>query len=216
MKNKAILFDMDGTILDTLEDLFESVNELLRKLGHPARTKDEVRLATGHGVRHLIATTLPAGMTDAYVDRAILDYKEIYKRNMHNHTAPYNGIPEMIQAVRDLGYKTGVLSNKPDYATKILCDTMFEGLIDIPLGDRPDIKRKPAPDGVYLLLEKLQADAAQSYFVGDSDVDIQTGKNAGLTTIGVSWGLRDEALLQEEGADVIIHMPEELTALLEK
>ncbi len=214
MRYDTVLFDMDGTLLNTLDDLHTSVNELLAREGFSPRTKDEIRLALGNGAKRLLQASLPEGVDDAELERYLRLYKPIYEKNMSKNTRPYDGILDMLRALKQSGIKTGVITNKPDYACAALCDSMFEGLIGEAVGDRPDLVRKPAPDSVFIILERLGSRAENTLYVGDSDVDILTAKNAGLTSVGVSWGYRDEQLLKDTGADYIIYRPAELLKII--
>lgn len=212
----TVFFDLDGTLLNTLTDLHESVNALLTELGHPVCDVDKVLQSIGTGAKNLVLSCMPEGTTDADVERVLPRYKEIYKVRMRNNTAPYDGVLAMLKDVKAMGFATAVVSNKPDAATNTLCEEMFPGLIDIAVGDRPDVARKPAPDHVYRVLKLLGTEAEPGWFVGDSDVDIRIAKNAGLFSVGVSWGFQPVRALRAEGADYIIDHPKDLIGVLKE
>ncbi|HBU11169.1 MAG TPA: HAD family hydrolase [Clostridiales bacterium] len=210
----TVIFDMDGTLLDTLTDLHESVNALLAELSLPPRDVETVRDALGYGAVYMLKCSMPSGTTDEEAERLLPRYKEIYAVRMKNHTAPYAGVLDMLKDVKAAGFATAVVTNKLDAAAQALCAEVFGGLIDAAEGDRPDVARKPAPDHVYNVLKRLNMEGEPGFFVGDSDADIQIAKNAGLTSIGVSWGYQPVRVLLAEGADYIIDKPGELLNIL--
>ncbi len=211
----TILFDLDGTLLDTLDDLTDSVNELLIQQGFPTRTPREIRSFLGNGARILLARSFPQQPSAAALDGYLTLYKAIYQRNMNNKTKPYPGVMETLAALHRAGVKMAVVSNKPDWACVDLCKKTFSGLIDLAVGDRPDIPKKPAPDAVHYVLDRLScADNCRGLYVGDSEVDIRTAKNAGLSSVGVCWGFRDRDILAKEKADFIIEHPQELLQIV--
>lgn len=210
MKEKLVIFDLDGTILDTLEDLKISVNSALVKNGYPEHTIEEVRTYVGNGIRMLIHRAVPEGTDAAAEDKVHRDFRAHYDAHCTEHTAPYDGIPELLRALRKEGILTAVLSNKADHAVHTLCDAMFPGLFDVVRGECEGIPRKPTPDAVYAILEELQIAREDAVYVGDSDVDIMTAQNAGLSCISVAWGFRTAAFLQEHGAAEILSSPDAL------
>ncbi len=215
MNYKLAIFDLDGTILDTLEDLTDGVNYALSECGYPVRTIDEVRSFVGNGIRKLIERALPVGTPEAEIDRVHGIFAPYYKAHCDVKTKPYDGIPEMLHKLRDAGILTAVLSNKGDFAVQPLIRQYFPGLFDMALGERPGVPRKPAPDGVYEILEQLDVQKADAVYIGDSNVDIETARNAGLACVCVDWGFRDRAQLMDAGADRIVSTPEALlTSLL--
>jgi len=214
MKYDTVLFDLDGTLLDTVDDLTDSVNEVLEANGYPLRTRDEVRLATGNGARYLFRKVLPEGVSDSAMDDIMAQYKIIYKKNMRNKTKPYDGIMDMLGELKTLGVKTAVISNKPDYAVGSLCRDYFGEHIDIAVGDRPDVARKPEPESGEIVMQKLGSEKEKTLYVGDSDVDIIMGRNLGVKSVGVPWGFRDVDSLKKEGADYIINEPGELVDIV--
>ena len=216
MSYRVALFDLDGTVLDTLQDLANSTNAALQMHGFPTRTTDEVRRFVGNGIAKLIERAVPTG-TDAPTCEAVLEsFKAHYKAHCADLTKPYDGVLQMLQALREAGVKTAVISNKADFAVQELAVHYFNGLFDFALGERADIAKKPAPDMVYHVLEQLGATADSAVFIGDSDVDILTAKNAGLPAIGVCWGFRDRACLLEAGATDLADTVAELQGLILK
>ena len=187
---KAIIFDMDGTILNTLDDLTESVNIALEKFGFAKHTQNEVKSFVGNGVKLLFERALPPNTEECTKQKCIEHFKKTYSKNMYNHTKPYNGVLEVMKDLRNNGYKIGVVSNKFDKAVKKLGQRYFKGLIDISIGQADDVPQKPAPNGVLKAMRELGVQSA--ILVGDSDVDIRTAKNAGIPSIGVTWGFRSK------------------------
>lgn len=210
MRYELVIFDLDGTILDTLEDLAESVNFALGKNGLPLRKKEEVRQFLGNGIRRLIALSVPEGTPLELSDRVFADFFAHYKVHLADKTAPYPGISELIGDLRSAGIKTAVISNKADEAVLSLCEKYFGGLFDCVMGERQGIRRKPAPDSVYSAAKSLGVPKEKILYIGDSEVDIETAANAGIDLIAVSWGFRDKALLQKCGAKVIADSPKEI------
>lgn len=214
MKFDTIIFDLDGTLLNTLFDLKESTNFALKKYGYQEKTIDEVRMFVGNGVAKLIERALPDGINNPAYKNCLEDFKKDYKIRMYDHTAPYEGILEMLEKLNAAGIKTAVVSNKFDAAVKELCKKYFGKRIPVAIGESENVKKKPAPDSVLRAMDLLHAKKNKTIYCGDSDVDVQTAKNSGLPCIGVSWGFRDKALLEKEGADYIVDSPNELISLL--
>lgn len=210
MKYDTVIFDLDGTILDTLEDMTDSVNVMLEGGDYPLRTRDEVRSFVGEGYRKLISKALPAASSEEEIDRCTGIYRKIYSENMTNKTKAYEGILPLFEELRRMRIKIGVVSNKKDEAVKETCNHYFGDYIDVAIGDNPLRKRKPAPDNVYEALKQLKSEKATSLFVGDSEIDVLTAQNAGLVCVGVTWGFRSRQVLESAGPDFIIDRPEEL------
>ena len=210
----TIIFDLDGTLLDTLQDLADSVNYALSLHKFPKRTLDEIRAFVGNGVSKLIQRAVPEGTPPEEEARCLADFRAHYTLNMENHTAPYAGVLELLDALNRVGIQTAVVSNKFDTAVKGLCTAYFGTRIPVATGECPGVARKPAPDTVFRVLEELGADASGTVYVGDSDVDIQTAQNAGLPCISVSWGFRDAAFLRAHGAQHVVDTPKALEAYL--
>lgn len=209
---KAVIFDLDGTLLNTLDDLADSTNYALSKFGYPTRTIDEVRQFVGNGVAKLIERAIPEGKNNPNFEKCLAIFKENYAQNMYNKTAPYNGIIEMLSNLKSKGIKIAVVSNKFDLAVKELCKKYFEGFIDFAAGENEaqGIKKKPAPDTVISVLNEFNLASEDAVYVGDSDVDIMTAKNSKMPCISVTWGFRDEKFLLENGATILINAPSEI------
>lgn len=216
MKYDTIIFDLDGTLLDTLDDLTDSINRMLGQKGYPLRTRDEIREYIGNGAKALVKKALPEGVPDSEVKECLKIYRGIYLENMYEKTRPYDGVDETLKKLKSLGISIGVVSNKPDEATVRMCRHYFGDTLDAVVGDSPERKKKPAPDNIYEAISRLGTDSGKILFVGDSDVDMETAHNAGLDCAGVAWGYRPRELLREHGADYIIETASELIALIEK
>lgn len=213
MGYQTVLFDMDGTVLDTLHDLWASTNAVLRALGYPERTLGEIRSCVGNGAENQIRRALPAGADERTLADALARYRAHYAAHCRDHTAPYGGIVPVLRALRAAGKELAVVSNKPDAAVKLLNEEHFAGLIHVAIGETPERRRKPTPDTVFAALEALGAPGDGAVYVGDSEVDVETAKNAGLPLIAVSWGFRSREALECAGAEVIIDDPKELVRL---
>lgn len=210
---KACIFDLDGTLTNTLESMTYSVNLTLEEMGLSKITKDQCRLFVGNGARVLMEKSLKAaGDTDASrIEEGMEIYGRIFDRNCTYHVTPYEGIPEMLKALKDKGIHLAVLSNKPDRQTVKVVKAIFgEELFDYAQGQKEGIRRKPEPDGVWYLIEQMHVSKEECLYIGDSEVDAATGRNAGLKTIGVLWGFRDRKTLETAGVDDLIDRPDEL------
>ena len=209
---KAVIFDLDGTILDTLADLTVSVNYALAQFSCPPRTKQEVRSFLGNGMKRLLTLSAPT-ITDPAAFQKLYDtFAAHYKMHCLDNTFPYKGIPELLQELRDAHVKTAVVSNKGDFAVQEIISARFPGLFDYVVGERPGISRKPAPDTVLEALRQLNAPKETAVYIGDSDVDIDTARNCGMPSISVLWGFRDHDFLMAHGATTLISRPKELLA----
>lgn len=206
----TIIFDLDGTLLNTLDDLTDSVNYALEKLGKPLHTSEEVRMMVGNSVNYLIEKAMPEGSSEEEINLCIKIYEEHYHSNMRNKTAPYEGIREMLATVKEMGYKTAVVSNKSDRFTKALVEEFFGEFITVAQGRSEFFPRKPAPESVWHVMNLLESSKATTAYVGDSEVDCITARNAGVPCIGCLWGFRDRETLEAEGAAEIIAYPDEL------
>ena len=214
MKYKVILFDLDGTLLDTLEDLAEAVNEALRRRGFPLHTTEEYRKMVGHGVRNLVTVALPeAFRTDeAYIDSCLADFKAYYTEHIDVHTRPYPGIPELLSRLHGSGSRIAVASNKFQEGTERLIAEFFPGVPFLAiLGNRPGYPLKPDPEIVGEVLRKADASPADAILVGDSSTDMLTARNGGIRSIAVTWGYRPMTATPEYPA---VSSVEELAALL--
>lgn len=210
---KACIFDLDGTLTNTLESMTYSVNLTLEEMGLSKITKDQCRLFVGNGARVLMEKSLKAaGDTDASrIEEGMEIYGRIFDQNCTYHVTPYEGIPEMLKALKDKGIHLAVLSNKPDRQTVKVVKAIFgEELFDYAQGQKEGIRRKPEPDGVWYLMEQMHVSKEECLYIGDSEIDAATGRNAGLKTIGVLWGFRDRKTLETAGADDLIDRPDEL------
>lgn len=211
-KTKAVIFDLDGTLLDTLCDLCDSTNDALDAIGAPRRTIDEVRSFVGNGIRMLMLRAVPGGDTNPLFDTAMNAFVASYKKNCANKTKPYEGIPELLSELSADGYKLAVVSNKADFAVKMLVCDYFGDVISVAIGERESegIKKKPAPDTVIAALRELGCEKENAVYVGDSEVDIMTAKNAGMRCISVGWGFRSREELEAAGAKETVAAPEAL------
>lgn len=210
----TVIFDLDGTLLDTLQDLADSVNYVLSLHQMPTRTLDEVRRFVGNGVGLLIRRAVPAGTSSQLEAQCLAEFRSRYTDHMTDRTAPYPGILPLLDGLAQAGLKVAVVSNKFDGAVKGLCQRYFGDRIPVAIGESQGVARKPAPDTVFRALAQLGAHAGGAAYVGDSEVDIQTARNAGLPCLSVSWGFRDPALLRENGAQQIFSTPAALQAFL--
>lgn len=214
MAYKTVVFDLDGTLLDTLQDLTNSVNFALANNGEPVRTIDEVRRFLGNGIRNLMIRALNGREDHPKFDKVFADFKEHYGVHCQDETKPYDGIMELCKELKELGIQTAIVSNKADFAVKELQKYYFDGIIPVAIGEKETVRKKPAPDTVFQALAELGADAGTAVYVGDSDVDVETAKNSGMDCISVTWGFRDEEFLTEHGASVYAHNTEELKKLI--
>ena len=209
MKNAAV-FDMDGTILNTLEDLMDSTNFALKNNGLKERSLEEIRFFVGNGIQKLIERAVPQGTSKEVFEKVFADFKSHYKIHCADKTSYYDGIPSVIQTLRKMGVKTAVVSNKADFAVQELVEVYFKGLFDVALGEKTGVSKKPSPDMVNAALSVLGVEKETAFYIGDSDVDFETAKNSSLDFIGVSWGFRGRKFLENLGAKNIIDSPEEL------
>ena len=214
---KLVIFDLDGTLLNTLEDLADSTNYALKTLGFPPRTIDEVRNFVGNGVAKLIERAIRKGRENEKFEECLEIFKKNYAQNMNNKTMPYDGIINLLKNLKSKNYKIAVVSNKFDAAVKGLCRKYFPDLIDAAIGENEKlgIRKKPAPDTVNQVLKEFQIMNTQAVYVGDSEVDIQTAENANMKCISVVWGFKDRDFLSKHNARIIVNSPEEILTILE-
>ena len=212
MSYQTYIFDLDGTLLDTLGDLAASVNYAMRTHGMPEHSVDEVRLFVGNGVRRLMERAVPGGAAHPAFEAAFATFRRHYMEHSLDTTRPYEGIPELLQELKRRGGHTAVVSNKFDAATKELCRHFFPDTIDVAVGEHEaeGIRKKPAPDTVLQALSQLGVGQEGAVYVGDSDVDVQTARNSGLPCISVLWGFRDREFLLAHGAETFVSQPSEL------
>ena len=210
----TIVFDLDGTLLNTLEDLKDSVNFALERQGYPLRNLNQIRSFVGNGIRLLMERAVPENIDAETFEICFKDFCDYYKIHMEDKTAPYDGINDMLTNIKKAGFKTAIVTNKADFAAQDLCKRMFGENIDFVVGSSDDRPNKPAPDGVFYALEKLDSKIENTVFVGDADTDILTAKNASLPSIGVLWGFRDREVIEEAGAEYIVESVNDLEKLL--
>lgn len=215
-KLDTIIFDLDGTLLDTLDDLADSVNYAMELYHFPLRTTSEVRSFVGNGVGRLIELAIPGGKQNADYDKCLAEFRRHYAENMQNKTRPYDGIMELLQTLSEKGCLMAIVSNKFDAAVKGLCRTFFGNYVKIAIGESGGVSKKPAPDTVFEALRQLGSSPDRAVYVGDSDVDADTANNAGIPFVGVTWGFRDQDILEQKGARHIIHHPNALLDVLFK
>lgn len=212
----TILFDLDGTLLNTLGDLQAAVNYALTEYGYPVKSLEEVRLAVGNGVGKLMERVIPNGVENPDFEFCLTSFRKYYSQHLQDQTVPYSGIPELLDELKKRGYRLGIVSNKFDAAVKQLKEDYFAETITVAIGESAGVRKKPAPDCVRKALKELATDAGEAVYVGDSDVDVATAHNSGLSCIGVTWGFRGRQVLEQAGADWIIETPLELVGLLEQ
>lgn len=206
----AYIFDLDGTLLDTLPDLTALTNAVLAEHGMPQHTQDEVNSYVGSGARMLIKRAAPAGTPDETIDSLMARWKELYPTHGHKYTRPYEGIPELLSQLKGGGAKLGVLSNKFDAATCAVIGAHFPGVFDLVRGESPDTPRKPDPTGLLVMMADLGVEPHRCAYVGDSGSDMKVALRAGATPIGVTWGYRDAEELRESGAARLATTPPEI------
>ena len=213
-KYETIIFDLDGTLLYTLEDLTLSVNHALAGFTDVRRSLEEVRTFVGNGVRKLMIRSLPGGEENPCFEEAFAEFCRHYAVHCRDHTRPYSGMPELVQELARRGRKLGIVSNKPDREVKEMNEAYFGGIFGAALGELEGVRRKPAPDSLNEAMKELDSDPAHTLYVGDSEVDILTAANAGVDCLSVTWGFRTQEHLREAGATRFIHEPGELLAVL--
>lgn len=215
MLYQAVIFDLDGTILDTLQDLANSLNYALEQQGFPKRSLEEVRAFIGNGVRVLVRRGCPAGTPEEVQEQVFQRFLPHYDLHCKDLTRPYEGIHELLDALREQGIVTAVVSNKIEPAVKVLCQEHFPGQFTYQVGNRPDLAPKPAPDSVLEVLKQLEVDPSRVVYVGDTEVDVETARNAGLDCIGVDWGFRGGESLRKLGVKYLVQHPMEILQYVE-
>ncbi len=211
----AVIFDLDGTLLNTLGDLRAATNHALEVRGLPPHSMEEIRQFIGNGIRLLICRAMPEGTPEAEIDAALDDFKAYYAAHIHDRTVPYDGIPQLLTALRKRGIQVAVLSNKIDSASQQLIEYFFPGKTDVVFGEHVGVPRKPDPTSCRMVMQQLGVQPEQVLYVGDSGTDMQTAKNAGLYAVGVTWGFRSKEVLLEYGADILVHRPEQILQILD-
>ena len=215
-KKDTVVFDLDGTLLDTLDDLMNSVNYALESNGYPARTRDEVRRFVGNGILLLMQRALPSGQENPDFDKVFAGFKEHYGIHCNDLTKPYEGIMELLELLKEKGVKMAIVSNKADFAVKELSEIYFKGIIPVAIGEkeREGIRKKPAPDTAMEALRQLGSTTENAVYVGDSEVDLATAENCGMDYILCEWGFREREELEELGGKVFVKKPSEIADIL--
>lgn len=211
---KTCIFDLDGTLLDTLMDLYNSVNEALVIHKLPSRSEADIRSFVGNGVAKLVERAVPFDTPPELNNRVFNDFVRIYNREKSHHTAPYPGICDLLETLQLSGIQLAVLSNKPDPAVADLIQLHFPGIFNLTLGARDGISKKPSPDGLNYVMKQLGAKPKETLYIGDTEVDIATAKAAGVTCIAVAWGFRNKTVLMQAGAENLIDTPDDMLPLL--
>ena len=215
MHYTSVLFDLDGTLLDTLGDLTAAMNRTLTRHGLPERTRQQMRAALGNGARRLMELSVPAGTDGALFETLLAEYNADYAAHCRIETAPYPGVDALLRQLHAQGRKLAIVSNKPDEAVRALRTEFFADTVPIAVGETAAIRRKPTPDMLLAAMEKLGAERTSTVYVGDSEVDIATARAAGLPCISVLWGFRDRDLLEQAGAQQFAADAGELARLLD-
>ena len=213
---QTAVYDLDGTLLNTLDDLYISMSHALESNGCPPRTEDEIRSFLGNGMKVLVRLSLPEGSAPELEEAVAASFKEHYAAHCEDHTGPYEGIPEMLERLRAAGVRLAVVSNKGDFAVQELIARQFPGAFDAVLGECEErgIRKKPAPDMVEAALERLGGSREGLVYIGDSEVDLQTAANVGCPCVICSWGFRSREQLVADGASTIVDTPDELGRVL--
>ena len=214
MRYTAVVFDLDGTLLYTLEDLFLATNHALEAVGLPPRTRDEVRRFVGNGYRQLFRLATPDGTPDELQERALAIFNTYYLAHDEDHTKPYPGIPELLAQLKEAGISLAVVSNKGDAAVQDLMESYFPQTFAAIAGEREGVRRKPAPDTVFAVMRQLDLDACDIVYVGDSEVDVATAANVGCDCITVTWGYRTVEELRVAGATRLASSADELEEMI--
>lgn len=213
MRYKTLIFDLDGTLLNTLADLAAATNYTLRKNGFPERSTDEVRMFVGNGIGKLIERAVPAGTSAAMQKQVFADFNAYYKEHCADTTCAYPGVLQLLKEARELGCQTAIVSNKADYGVQELAKQYFPGLLDTACGEQAGIARKPAPDMLLAVMQKLGADKESTIYIGDSDTDLLTAANTGIPCIGACWGFRGREFLVAHGATLLAEKVEDVLPL---
>ena len=216
MKYNSVVFDLDGTLLDTLGDLRDSVNFTLKKNNLPERTTEEIRSFVGNGIRLLIELSVPENTPVEITDKCFQEFREYYKDHSAILTKPYDDIIDLMKTLKSKGIKIAVVSNKADFAVKTLMEDYFSGLYDCAYGERAGVPRKPEPDGVLDAIREMGSEIENTVYIGDSEVDVITSKNAKLPCIAVTWGFRDKKVLESLNPEYIVDSPSDVLRIIER
>ena len=212
---KLVIFDLDGTLLYTLEDLANSVNFTLDLFGYPVKTLEEISSFVGNGVQHLLRQSLPSDISEKDFELCLACFKDHYAKHCCEKTRPYDGIIEALQRLKEKGVIVGIVSNKFQSAADDCCEHYFKDLYNSVMGESEICRRKPSPDGINILCDIYNVDKDDCIFFGDSEVDIKTAENAGVFCVSVLWGYRDQIFLSENGARLFINRPDEIIDLID-
>ena len=215
-KYETVVFDLDGTLLNTLEDLADATNYALRTMQMPERTIGEVRAFVGNGVRRLMELSVPGGFDNPKFEETFAVFKKYYGEHCNDKTRAYDGVVPVLRKLKEKGYALAIVSNKIDFAVKELNDLYFKGIVPVAIGEKEGIRRKPAPDTVFEALKELGKTKEEAVYVGDSDVDLETAKNSGMPCISVLWGFRDKEFLAEHGAERYAKTAEDVLRFVEE
>lgn len=216
MIKDTIIFDLDGTLLNTLEDLHACFNKAITEYGYPKRTLDEIKSFVGNGIKKAIERALPRNIEESELNKIVNYFRSYYEEHMLELTKPYDGIIEMLEVLKSNNYKLAVVSNKYDAAVKQLCKNYFGKYIDIAIGESEEVRKKPEKDGVIKAIRELNSTIDNSIYIGDSDVDIKTAKNVGIPCISVLWGFRDKDFLIKNGGKFFAEKPKDIIKIIEK
>lgn len=214
MKYKTVIFDLDGTLLDTLQDLTNSVNFALHSMQYPERSLTEVRMFVGNGISKLIERAVPEGTDEQSEKKTLQIFKSHYEQHCEDYTAPYPGVYELLSDLKEMNVPMAIVSNKADFAVKKLCEKYFSDYISLAIGECDGVRKKPSPDTVFAAIAQLNAQQESAVYIGDSEVDIETARNAKIDSVCVTWGFRDEDFLWERGASVCVDSAAKLKTLL--
>lgn len=214
MNYNTLIFDLDGTLLNSLDDLADSVNYALEKLNFPIRSKDEICSFIGNGIEKLIELSLPDKTSYDKFAECLFIFKRYYSKNLRNKTKPYDGIIELLDYLKENKYKMAIVSNKFQDGVTELNEHYFSQYIQVAIGKSPERRKKPYPDTVLAAMNNLDSSKDKCLYIGDSEVDFETSRNANIDFVGVAWGFRDKKILDDLGADYIINTPNDLIPIL--
>ena len=213
---KTVLFDLDGTLLNTIDDLADSANRVCAAHGWPQYETAQYRYFVGNGIPKLVERFSPANCrSPEQLAATLAEFDKVYGAHMHDKTAPYPGMPALLARLKAAGVRMAVFSNKADEFSRSLAEHFFPGTFDAVLGKRPGVPGKPDPAGLRLLLAELGTTPKESVLVGDGETDVRSARNAGLRCVAVTWGFRDREALEKEGPDALAASPQELLTLLQ-
>ena len=213
-KKDTVIFDLDGTLLNTLDDLRDSVNAVMKKYGYPQHSLEQIRTFVGNGIGKLMERSVQGGRENEQFEQAFADFKSYYTDHCQIKTKPYDGVVDLMKCLSEQGFKLAIVSNKNDAAVKELNEIYFSRYTNAAIGERKGVRRKPAPDSVYAALDQLGSDIEKAVYIGDSDVDYETAVHCGMDCILVSWGFRDRELLESFDGAVVVDRCAEIRELL--